>query len=381
MFDTKVFAGNLRAARKQRGLSQRELAEKLYLSTQAVSKWERGESVPDLAHTCRMAALLGFSIDSLLGVDDQRMPGLIAVDGGGSKTEFVLFSPDGSVKKRLSLPGSNPNICTAEGACSILRQGIDSLLQEGLRVSALFVGGAGMASGGNGTAIETVLRKCYPQLTLQCDTDVRNLLAQARDPENAIALICGTGSVVYAAAGGMLRRFGGGGWRLDTLGSGYDLGRAALLAALEHRDGTGPKTALTAAVEQRLGDTVWNCVSMLHQKSNAHIAAYAPLVLEAWQSGDAVATRITEQNLQRLAHLVTVAARQTPQAKEVILGGSLLTKNAAFQKALEKLLPVCLEAHPVNFPPIWGACLQCAKLAGLPAPDPQRFADSYFKED
>ena len=44
MFDAKVFAVNLRNARKGKGLSQKELGEKLYLSTQAVSKWERGVS-------------------------------------------------------------------------------------------------------------------------------------------------------------------------------------------------------------------------------------------------------------------------------------------------------------------------------------------------
>ena len=72
MFDGKVFAANLRNARKGKGLSQKELAEKLYLSTQAVSKWERGEALPDIYHVCRIAQVLGVSVDRLLGVELAR---------------------------------------------------------------------------------------------------------------------------------------------------------------------------------------------------------------------------------------------------------------------------------------------------------------------
>lgn len=380
MFDAKVFALNLRNARKGMGLSQKELGERLYLSTQAVSKWERGEALPDIGHVCRMAELLGLTVDRLLGVEQTGETALIAVDGGGSKTEMVLITAEGRVLRRLVLPGSNPNACGVEGAADILRRGVDELLREECRVAALFVGGAGMASGGNGKAVESALAKAYPQLTVRCGSDILNLLAQTDDPDNAIALICGTGCVVYAARDGKLCRFGGGGWRLETLGSGYDLGRAALLAALEHRDGTGAETMLTEMVERQLGGKVWNCVARLSGESNACIAGFAPLVIDAWQASDGVAAAIVEENLQRIAHLVTVAVENTPQARQVIFGGSLLTQNEAFRNTLKTLLPQRLQVEPVAYPPIWGACLQSAKLAGLPAPDPNIFMDSY-RED
>ena len=380
MFDAKVFAWNLRNARKGKGLSQKELGERLYLSTQAVSKWERGEALPDIGHICRMAEILDLSVDRLLGLEQRGETALIAVDGGGSKTEMVLITAGGKVLRRLVLPGSNPNACGVEGCCDTLRRGVEELLREDRRVAALFVGGAGMASGDNGRAVEAVLSKAYPQMRLRCRGDIMNLLAQTDDPDNAIAVICGTGCVVYAARDGKLRRFGGGGWRLETLGSGYDLGRAALLAALEHRDGTGPETALTAAVELRLGGKVWDHVARLSGESNACIAAFAPLVVQSWQAGDPVAGKIVEENLRRIAHLVTLAAARTPDARQVVCGGSLLTQNEAFRNALKTLLPQGLQVGPVAYPPIWGACLQSAKLAGLPAPDPRLFMDSY-RED
>lgn len=380
MFEATIFAANLRNARKQRNLSQTELARQLFVSTQAVSKWERGEAVPDVTHICRLAQLFGLSTDRLLGVQPTAEPALIAVDGGGTKTEFLLFTPAGKVVKRILLPGANPNSAGLADCCATLRQGIDALLQEGYGVQAVFIGCAGMASGGHGAAAEAALRKAYPQLKLQCRSDILNILSMAADPDNAIAVICGTGSVVYATCNGQLQRFGGGGWRLETLGSGYDMGRSALLAALEHRDGTGTETALTDLVEQRLGCTVWDGVGKISSESNAFLAAFAPLVVQCWQQGDPVATAIAEENLDRIAHLVTVAASHSPKAQQVALGGSLLTESDAFRRGLQARLPASLQAESVAYPPIWGACLQCARLAGLPQPDADEFMDSY-KED
>ena len=139
MFDPKVFAASLHAARKRAGLSQKELAQQLFLSTQAVSKWERGEALPGISHISRMVELLHISADELLGTAPTGEPALIAIDGGGSKTEFVLLSPTGKLLRQLILPGSNPNTCSVEGCCHILRRGIDALLQEGCRVLAIFV--------------------------------------------------------------------------------------------------------------------------------------------------------------------------------------------------------------------------------------------------
>ena len=380
MFDATVFAANLRTARKQRQLSQTELAQRLFVSTQAVSKWERSEAVPDIDHICRLSQLFGMSTDRLLGVQPTANPALIAVDGGGTKTEFVLITPTGQVKRRLVLPGANPNGAGLDGSVAILRQGIDALLQEGYGVQAVFIGCAGMASGGHGAAAEDALRKVYPRLQVQCRSDILNILSMAADPDNAIAVICGTGSVVYATCDGQLRRFGGSGWRLETVGSGYDLGRSALLAALEHRDGTGMETALTGAIEQRLGSTVWDAVGKLHSENTAFFADLAPLVLSAWQSGDPVATAIAEATVARLAQLVNTAAAHAPNAKQVLLGGSLLTKSEALRSALCAQLAPTLCAQSICVPPIWGACLRSAALAKLPAPNLTVFTHSY-KED
>lgn len=61
-----VIASNIIALRKKQKLTQAELAEKLNYSDKAVSKWERGESVPDIETLKAVADLFGVSVDFLL---------------------------------------------------------------------------------------------------------------------------------------------------------------------------------------------------------------------------------------------------------------------------------------------------------------------------
>jgi len=59
-------AKNLIKYRKSKNLTQAELAEKLNYSDKAVSKWERGESFPDLSVLKQIADFYGVSVDTLL---------------------------------------------------------------------------------------------------------------------------------------------------------------------------------------------------------------------------------------------------------------------------------------------------------------------------
>ena len=59
-------AKNIVIFRKHLGLTQAELAEKLNYSDKAVSKWERGESIPDLYVVKELADLFGTSVDTLI---------------------------------------------------------------------------------------------------------------------------------------------------------------------------------------------------------------------------------------------------------------------------------------------------------------------------
>ncbi len=60
---------NLFNARKKRGLSQEEVAEKLGVSRQTISKWELDETLPDICQSKKLANLYGLSLDELIEFD------------------------------------------------------------------------------------------------------------------------------------------------------------------------------------------------------------------------------------------------------------------------------------------------------------------------
>ena len=62
---------NLAALRKQYGLTQEEVAEKINVSRQAIAKWEKGESVPDINNCMALAKLFQVSLDDLVNYSEK----------------------------------------------------------------------------------------------------------------------------------------------------------------------------------------------------------------------------------------------------------------------------------------------------------------------
>ena len=63
--------GNISRFRRQCGLTQAELAQRLNYTDKAVSKWERGESVPDVVTLVQLAEVFGITLDTLVSGDAQ----------------------------------------------------------------------------------------------------------------------------------------------------------------------------------------------------------------------------------------------------------------------------------------------------------------------
>ena len=78
------FNNRLYQLRKQKGLSQEELANRLNVSRQTISKWEVGDSTPDMEKLVAICDLFDVSLDNLvMGKDDEPQPSAPA------KSEFA----------------------------------------------------------------------------------------------------------------------------------------------------------------------------------------------------------------------------------------------------------------------------------------------------
>ena len=73
MFDTKKFGANVSRLRKNVDMTQSELADKLNLTRQAISKYEVGESFPDISVLILIAEIFGISLDVLINAGEPTM--------------------------------------------------------------------------------------------------------------------------------------------------------------------------------------------------------------------------------------------------------------------------------------------------------------------
>lgn len=92
---------HLRASRK---LSQEELAGRLDVSRQAVTKWENGQAFPDFPNLVRLSELFGVSIDRLVRQEEECAPALLDPDPASEKAlrRFLMRA-----KQRTYASGQN----------------------------------------------------------------------------------------------------------------------------------------------------------------------------------------------------------------------------------------------------------------------------------
>ena len=66
----KLYIGeNIKRLRRLKNITQETLAERMHVSIAAVSKWERGETLPDISMVIPLASYFGVSTDEILGLD------------------------------------------------------------------------------------------------------------------------------------------------------------------------------------------------------------------------------------------------------------------------------------------------------------------------
>ncbi len=379
MIDITFLGDKIRKHRKELGITQTELAQKLNISFQAVSNWERGAAPPDLDNIVRLSQLFGVTIDNLLSTGLIDEPVYLGIDGGATKTEFVVFTSSGKIMKKFKLNGSNPNDIGIEKCANIISEGIDTCLNDYPDLTKIFAGISGIGAGNNKKEVSLLLSLRYKHIKIEIDTDAVNVFSSA-DIVCSSALICGTGSCVFARIGDITKRLGGWGYMFDNAGSAYDIGKDAISACLSYEDGLTEYTKiyplLCSALDSRAAK-VWDSIDSVYIKGKSYIASIAPIVFKAYSAGDSIAKKIIHQNMDRLAMLINKAIEISGNHNVIACGG-------LFEHFGETLFPIleskCDSASFIipDLPPIYGACKECLKRFDIEIS--QSFHENYYRE-
>lgn len=301
----------------------------------------------------------------------------IGVDGGGSKTECILVDATDRVVSRHVGPGCNPSFVGPERARAHLRQALNSLLAgTHPAVSRLLLCMAGspsywqdVASGLTGFGRVKTVTDSWPVLEL----------ATAGGP--GLAIHAGTGSFVAARGpDGSMHSAGGLGWRFADPGSGYDIARRAIAAALlelqtaarEPPGGSARRSPLAEALCRHCGLDTYAALSRrfyLQADADAVIGDFAPRVIGLASRGCETANWVIAESIAGLGPLVLgMVQKYFPAASGAPpvcgVSGRLLNQPPCFgavrHLAAAQSWPVRLQ--PVTEPPVEGVRRLLAKM-------------------
>lgn len=357
-----AFGKNLRERRTALAMTQAELAQMLGYSAKAISKWEKGKGLPSAVLLPVLASALNTDIDSLMKVAFTPLY-YLGIDGGGTKTEFVLTDATGNPVATKRLDGSNPNDVGMSGCFGVLKEGITAVCQ-GIayeRVS-VFAGIAGAGTGDNAQSITKFL-STFGFAAADCGSDAKNAIAASLGKRDGIMVIMGTGNVTFAQKDGQITKFGGYNYFFDEGGSGFTVGRDAITYALKAEERGETDTLFYQMIRQKCGtDSVLDRLRDFYIDGKRAVAQFAPVVFEAYDRGDAVAAAILEQNMAVVAEQISCAVqRLSYSCPEIFLVGGLTNKADILVPMLKKHIVFDCNINAYTGSPVKGALL----LAGL----------------
>jgi len=301
----------------------------------------------------------------------------LGIDGGATKSHIVLCNGTGRLVGEGQSGPSNYHIVGVEQAATNLSEAISqALARSAVSPTEVKAACAGMA-GFDGSSDEKNMHRILPTALLasglQCQWRSLNdsvvAWAGAFHGEPGALIASGSGAVAFAVGenGRSARADGLGHW-LGDAGSGYDIGRRGLRAALAALDERGPATRLTEQFRAIAGSTQkewigWIAgldasISYAHQQ----FRSFAPFVFEAAASDDAIARSILNEAGAALAGTAASVLRKVGllTKPQVATAGSVLQQPSSlrqtFRDALNADLPGC-QIVPARSDPARGAAL------------------------
>lgn len=321
--NTIAFGSNLKRIRKKVGISRVKLAEMISYSEKAIEKWESGSSIPPVTTVCQLAELFAITVDSLLYAPKTEVKYLLGIDGGGTKTEFLLTDSNKKEIARVRLGPSNPVDIGIDNTKAILEQGIRQVCEGiDMRTVSAFAGLAGGITGDNKAQINAFLSQ-FNFAFYDNGSDTGNALAVALKGEDGVAVIMGTGIIAFSQVGSKQYRIGGWGYHIDKGGSGYNFGSDALDSALKCIDSRNGSRLIKDLIEKHLKKPLPDAIADIYRGGKAYVASFAPFVFEAYAKGDKEAERIIDKNVSEVTQIITAGKKflKSASCKVVICGG------------------------------------------------------------
>jgi N-acetylglucosamine kinase-like BadF-type ATPase len=308
----------------------------------------------------------------------------LGVDGGGTKTALCLLDREGQVVAQALAGGIYYLSEGVELVGRVLRDGVARICaQAGISPEDIDYAFFGLPSygeiSGDVSALDAAPRAVLGHSRYACENDMVCGWAGSLAISDGINVISGTGSMTYGQRAGRGVRVGGWGELFGDDGSAYWIAIRGLNAVSRMSDGRLPGGPLIETIREHLGlaadlDLV-DVVLNRWEGGRAEIAALSRQVVQAADLGDIHAANILADAGRELALLVdTTRHRLGYEPDEVVAisySGGIFSASRVLD-AFRREVALFFHGYQVRrplYPPVIGAGLYAAKLAGTPLRD------------
>jgi N-acetylglucosamine kinase-like BadF-type ATPase len=249
----------------------------------------------------------------------------LGIDGGGSKTTCAVGDEKFLLSSAVAGPSNITRVGEARARESLhesIRQACATAKIDPWQLERACIGVAGAGREEIAKVVHKIIAEVIPA-EIEVAGDMQIVLEAAFGDGPGVIVIAGTGSIAYGRdSQGRTARAGGWGFTISDEGSAHWIGRAAVTALLRAIDESKSKNAQAADDESAAEalplleelKAAWNLHSLDEflrtANSNPDFAALFPAILDAADTGNALAQRVLAQAADELAQLAGIVVRR-----------------------------------------------------------------------
>ncbi|MFO7975945.1 MAG: BadF/BadG/BcrA/BcrD ATPase family protein [Candidatus Hydrogenedentota bacterium] len=271
----------------------------------------------------------------------------LAIEGGGTKTRFLLADTAGAVLVR-HVGGPSSGLYVQKGDYEAYA-GRMRILLGNIKETADAAGGrvavVGLAAPMVRELMAGLVRETLGDVEFVFSSEGAVALA-CHDLSWGVSMVAGTGATCVALdEEGQGATCGGFGPQFGDEGSGYWIGREAIAAAMREKDGRGPKTALTQALcaFYEIGHIVeiYKYRGPGGHVAGPKVAACVPLVFETARAGDRMAKAVCRRAGHALGHTIVATVKRAELSRRpvpVVFTGGVFNGGPRILTPLKRVL-------------------------------------------
>ena len=275
---------------------------------------------------------------------------ILSIDGGGSKTDFLIADVEKYIIYERSGPGSNPNFYGSFGIKNLIDVLINMFESNGInkdKVKSVILGLAGISNKKYSKSLNDFFKNYFPKKKIILTSDAELAHKTIWGDDKGTTLLVGTGSIGISNSNEN-KKFvisGGLGFDQNDIGGGYWIAKTLILFLISNKgfeDNTSYKELIELVKEHYDKNNFDEVLDYsLGDEGRFGLANLSPKIIKLAEIGNEIAYKICDDGCDGLKEIVMDLKSKNNIFDKIGIHGSLILKNEFYRKMLfSKLIDI-----------------------------------------